>query len=357
VWAEGFVAKPPLRGCLGSIGMAVAPLDLEIRRIVTDSDLDGVVTAAILRRWWPEAEVVFGHPGELRAGLLDGQMDRNTAVCDLPRHPDCGLSIDHHQTNEPPDDDGSGSVIVWRNTPSAARIAYELVSERMDLSDLEDLLTWVDKLDGGGVTREEYLSDHPAVWLGRVIDVGEGTAMSVLESLQEGEGIKAILSGSDIASRVAERRDQRVVLTQAILERVYVDDRLSIARLEDLGMRSNGYHVTALVGDACDACVIIHGNVGAVFGEEGRYPVSASFYTNSFLHPEGGIYDLTRLATRFDPDGGGHANACGCRIQPLKDGEREARGVVDSDIEANLSAWLGIWGDRHSQNGQQVEES
>ena len=36
-------------------------LSLDIRRIVTDSDLDGVVTGAILRRWWKEAEVVFGH--------------------------------------------------------------------------------------------------------------------------------------------------------------------------------------------------------------------------------------------------------------------------------------------------------
>ena len=56
-------------------------LSLDIRRIVTDSDLDGVVTGAILRRWWPEAEVIFGHPGELRAGLLDDYMDRHTAVC------------------------------------------------------------------------------------------------------------------------------------------------------------------------------------------------------------------------------------------------------------------------------------
>ena len=39
-------------------------LSLDIRRIVTDSDLDGVVTGAILRRWWKDAEVVFGHPGE-----------------------------------------------------------------------------------------------------------------------------------------------------------------------------------------------------------------------------------------------------------------------------------------------------
>ena len=51
--------------------MVSEALSLDITRIVTDSDLDGVVTGDILRRWWPEAEIVFGHPGELRAGLLD----------------------------------------------------------------------------------------------------------------------------------------------------------------------------------------------------------------------------------------------------------------------------------------------
>ena len=62
--------------------MTMQASDLEIRRIVTDSDLDGVVTAAILRRWWTDAEVVFGHPGELRAGLFDDLIDEWTAVCD-----------------------------------------------------------------------------------------------------------------------------------------------------------------------------------------------------------------------------------------------------------------------------------
>ena len=68
-------------------------LSLDISRIVTDSDLDGVVTGAILRRWWKDAEVVFGHPGELRAGMLDDVIDRHTAVCDLPRHSQCGLIL------------------------------------------------------------------------------------------------------------------------------------------------------------------------------------------------------------------------------------------------------------------------
>ncbi len=326
--------------------MVSEALSLDIRTIVTDSDLDGVVTGAILRRWWPEAEIVFGHPGELRAGLLDDRMDRHTAVCDLPRHPRCGLSIDHHQSNAPNEQDDDGVVIVWRQAPSAARIAYELLVSDTDLSDLTDMLVWVDKLDGGGITREEFRSDHPMIWLGRLIDVESGLALHILEALQQGVSVGDILSNPQVAPALAERRRRQAEMDAVISQSIEVVDRLAIVRLEDRGLRSNGYHVTALVGDDCDACLVVHGDVGASFGEKDRYPVSASFYTNSFLHTTGGVYDLTRLATRFDSDGGGHANACGCRIQALEGGGVTHRVVTRGDIETNLKAWLEMWAER-----------
>ena len=321
------------------------PLSLDIRRIVTDSDFDGVVTGSILRRWWPDSEVVFGHPGELRAGLMDHLMDRKTAVCDLPSHPNCGLSIDHHQSNKPTGAE-NGVVSVWRATPSAARIAHDLLKSRIDLSDLDDLLVWVDKLDGGSVTRDEYLSDNPAVWLGRVIDVSEGVAMTVLEGLQRGDKIDQILKIPLISRKLRERKSEREKLTEIIAERTVVIDRIAIARLDGLGMRSNGYHVTAFAGDSCGACIVIHGDIGASFGDDTGYPVSASFYTNSFLHREGGIYDLTGLATHFDPDGGGHENACGCRIKPLDKGRVSNRSVTEEDVKENISEWLRLWSER-----------
>ncbi len=40
---------------------------IEIERIVTDGDLDGVMTAAILRRLWPDVEIVFSNPGAIRS--------------------------------------------------------------------------------------------------------------------------------------------------------------------------------------------------------------------------------------------------------------------------------------------------
>tara|TARA_B100000945_G_scaffold294808_1_gene271800 strand:+ start:12410 stop:13390 length:981 start_codon:yes stop_codon:yes gene_type:complete len=325
--------------------MMTGPSDLEIRRIVTDSDLDGVVTAAILRRWWTDAEVIFGHPGELRAGLFDEVIDEWTAVCDLPMHPRCGLSIDHHQSNRPGNYEG-GAMVVWRDSPSAARIAYDLFSEIVDLADLEGLLFWVDKLDSGSITRDEFLSDAPAIWLSRIIDSGEGTAAWVLEQLRLGRTIEGILSDSRVSELISEKERELEFLNESIRTNMRVEDRMAVVRLDGSGTRSNGYHVTAMAGDECDACMIVHGDLGASFGDSERYPVSASFYTNSFLHPNGGVFDLTALATRFDSDGGGHANACGCRIKPTEGGEVVERMVSEDDIERNILVWLKMWSQR-----------
>jgi nanoRNase/pAp phosphatase (c-di-AMP/oligoRNAs hydrolase) len=92
--------------------------------------------------------------------------------------------------------------------------------------------------------------------------------------------------------------------------------------------------------------MVIHGDTGANFDDSDNYPVSASFYTNSFIHKTGGIFDLTKLATNFDKNGGGHANACGCRIKPIDEKIVTDREVTNEDIDSNINEWLDIWSQR-----------
>ena len=66
---------------------------LDIRLIIADGDLDGLVAGAVLKTAWPDADVVFSHPAEIRSGFLDDIVDENTALCDLPFHPKCWLYI------------------------------------------------------------------------------------------------------------------------------------------------------------------------------------------------------------------------------------------------------------------------
>jgi oligoribonuclease NrnB/cAMP/cGMP phosphodiesterase (DHH superfamily) len=329
-----------------SMNIYTKALTLDIKKIITDSDLDGIVTAAILKRWWPNADVIFGHPGNLRAGMMDGLIDRNTAICDLPRHPNCGLSIDHHKSNAPKERIEENCVILWEETPSAARIAYNLLKEKIDLSDLSETMLWVDKLDGGSISIDEFKGDNKVLWLGRIIGSSNEITMKILENIENRKPINEILNLPDIRLELNERLAKQEYLNRIIKENLYIIDRLAIARLENLKIRSNGYLVTAIAGEECDACMVIHGDIGATFEEEENYPVSASFYTNSFLHKSGGIFDLTKLATNFDLDGGGHADACGCRIKSIDNKIVTNREVVREDIESNIDEWLKIWSQR-----------
>ena len=197
-------------------------LALDIDKIITDSDLDGVFTAAILKRWWPNAEVIFGHPGSLRAGMMDNVIDRKTAICDLPRHPNCGLSIDHHKSNEPFGENIDDCIILWEPTPSAARIAYNLLKNNVDLSDLTEAMNWVDKLDGGSITIEEFNGDNPILWIGRVIGANEEITMQILEKIQHRMSIEDILMLPEIKLEFEERVSKQEVLKEIIRNNTYV---------------------------------------------------------------------------------------------------------------------------------------
>jgi hypothetical protein len=323
---------------------------IEIERIVTDGDLDGVMTAAILRRLWPDVEIVFSNPGAIRSGLMDHLIDSKTAICDLPAHPAAGLIIDHHETNRISKDDGNDGfgkqIRIWRATKSAARIAFDEVGKIRGVDDLAEILEWVDMLDGGDISKEDFLAGEAMVRLGRLIDADSkpDIASTILEAFQLGKRVDEILSIPMVAQADLSAQIERKEIHRIIDENTEIIDRLAIVRFDGTGVRTNGYEVTARIGDDCDACLLLHGSVNGSLEFGSAAPLGASFYNNSFLHPKGGKADLTRLAMAIDSDGGGHRNACGCRVKAISDnGDLEEREVCDDDIQRNLQRWLEIW--------------
>jgi len=322
---------------------------MEVDKILTDGDLDGVMCGAILLRVFPKAEVIFGHPGELKSGLLDDIVDYKTIICDLPHHPNCGVSIDHHHSNRPPPGD-DGSNRIWAHSPSAARIVANLFEDLIEIGDLEEALYWTDKLDSGDLTKEEFLSQEPMIWIGRSLGHSVEFSFKVMRLFSDGLSPREVSANVAVSEVIQKLKRENEDVIRIVSERLEIVDRLAIVRMHGLGVRTNGYAVTSLVGEACDACMITHGSYGGGFGMDGDYPLSASFYTNSFLHSDGGIFDLTALAKRFDPDGGGHRDACGCRIIPRLDKSLGNDAVLEDDVEMNIREWIKIWQNRERKS-------
>ena len=144
-----------------------------------------------------------------------------------------------------------------------------------------------------------------------------------------------ILSDEDVSNHISRVAKQRKQIEDYISNNTEIIDRLAVCRLDNSGFHSNGYLVTAWAGDRADACCIIHGYQDGSLEDPRKPPLSASFYANSFLENGQDRYDLSRMATALDPSGGGHVNACGCRIQ-------------HPGLKSNLEHWLEMWTNRES---------
>ena len=326
----------------------MSPLE-SIVRVVADSDLDGLMAAAVLKASKPEIEVHFAHPALLRSGSLDHLIDRQTAICDLPFHEDCGLYLDHHLTNRPTpeqeaDFEKAGGICHWRDTPSAARAAFDLMKDELDLSHLEEVMPIVDALDSGGISLEEFMEDGPIIRLSRSLSMSEPQHMQeVMHQFASGMHLDAILESHH--SRLDDLKQERQTMADIVRNRTKIIDGLAICDLSETGYRSNGYLVTALAGPEALACCVIHGYMDGSIEDASRPALGASFYANSF-RGESNPYDLSILATLLDETGGGHANACGCRIQP-SDGSN--RKLIQGDKESNLEKWLEMWSNRNTK--------
>jgi len=323
----------------------MSPLD-NITRVVADSDLDGLMAAAVLKAAKPSIEVHFAHPALIRAGSIDHLIDRNTAICDLPFHENCGLYLDHHQTNRPTKQqqilfEQSGGICHWRDTPSAARAAFDLMKDELDLSHLEEIMPLVDDLDSGGISLSEFMEDGPLIRLSRSLSLKDKNHMQVvLNQFAEGESLDNIIASHQ--ERLSKLATEREAQTELVRKNTTIVDKLAICDLSETGSRSNGYLVTALAGSDAIACCVIHGFIDGTIDNPNRQALGASFYANSFLDEEN-PYDLSKLATLLDATGGGHANACGCRVQPA-DKSREM--LVETDKDYNLQKWLELWSKR-----------
>ena len=326
----------------------MSPLE-GITKVITDSDLDGLIAAAILKASKSDIEVYFAHPALLRAGSLDHLIDRHTALCDLPFHPSCGLYLDHHITNKPSEDEekrftAEGGICVWRDTPSAARAAYDLMKDKLDISHLEEIMPMVDALDSGGISLQDFMDDGPVIQLSRSLSISDSKHMqTVLNQFSSGMPLTEILKTHE--NRLKKLSAERKLQESFIRERTEIIDGLAVCDLSETGVRSNGYLITAMAGVEALACCVIHGYADGSIENPNRQALGASFYANSFRDQEN-PYDLSLLATLLDETGGGHANACGCRIQPA-DGSK--RDLNEFDKKYNLDKWLELWTKRNTK--------
>jgi nanoRNase/pAp phosphatase (c-di-AMP/oligoRNAs hydrolase) len=194
--------------------MPTLALDLNrTYRLVTRSDFDGLVCAALLKELGLLRDILFVHPKDVQ----DGKVELTAAdiTTNLPYRPEVALSFDHHASERLRVIGDRDNRVMVAEADSAARVVYDYLGgatrfprvspEMMEAVDRADAaqLSMDDILDPQGWILLSFLMD-PRTGLGRFRDFRISNYQLMMQLIDSclNMSIHEILASPDVAERV-----------------------------------------------------------------------------------------------------------------------------------------------------------
>lgn len=185
----------------------------EKMRLVTRSDMDGLVSAVLLRETGLVDEISFVHPKDMQDGLVE-VTDRDI-LTNIPYAEGAHLVFDHHFSEKLRNPITPDNHIIDPNAPSASRVVYDYFGgEDRFPSRWDDMLAAVDKADAAMFTLEDVLEPKGWELLSFLMDARTGLGrfhdfrisnyqlmMQLIDYCAE-HGIDEILSLPDVKERI-----------------------------------------------------------------------------------------------------------------------------------------------------------
>jgi nanoRNase/pAp phosphatase (c-di-AMP/oligoRNAs hydrolase) len=183
-------------------------------RLITRSDMDGLVCAVILRELDLIDDILFAHPKDMQDGKIE--VGFNDITTNLPYVPSVHLCFDHHASEAQRLGKQPSNHVIDPEAPSAARVVHNFFKGDPRLAVVSDeLMTAVDKVDSAGFTREDIL--HPQGWelLSFIMDARTGLGrfkdfnisnyqlmMNLIDYVRDSKSVSDILAIPDVKERV-----------------------------------------------------------------------------------------------------------------------------------------------------------
>lgn len=229
-------------------------------RLITRSDMDGLICAILLRELDMIDEIKFVHPKDMQDGLIEvGPRDITT---NLPYVPGACLVFDHHTSEIDRIGDMPDNYVSDTSAPSAARVVYKYFGGKEKFPHItEDMMAAVDKADSAAFTKDEIL--HPQGWelLSFIMDARTGLGrfrdfnisnynlmMKLIDFCREHHSIEEILQMPDVSERAELYESHKVKARAQIERRSTLHNNLVVLDLreEDIIWATNRFIVYAL---------------------------------------------------------------------------------------------------------------
>jgi nanoRNase/pAp phosphatase (c-di-AMP/oligoRNAs hydrolase) len=213
-----------------------------IYRLVTRSDFDGLVCAALLKELGVIDDILFVHPKDVQDGKVE--LSAGDITTNLPYRSEVALAFDHHSSEQLRVGDGATNRVMIADADSAARVVYDhfggaerfprVSPEMMEAVDRADAakLSMDDILNPQGWILLSYLMD-PRTGLGRFREfrISNYQLMMQLIDWCLTMSIEDILESPDVAERVALYRAHADAAAEQIRRASTVHDQVVVLDL------------------------------------------------------------------------------------------------------------------------------
>lgn len=293
-------------------------------RLITRSDMDGLVCAVLLKDMGIVDTIDFVHPKDMQDGKIE--VTANDISTNLPYVDGVYMAFDHHASEV--SRAGSGKKdnhIIDPNAASAARVVYDYFGGAERFPNVsEDMMAAVDKADAAAFTREDIMD--PTGWellsfimdsrtgLGRFHDFNISNyqlMMALIDECREKQNIAEILEMPDVKERVELYKLHQIKFKEQIERCSVVNQNVVIIDLrnEDTIWPGNRFMIYALFPQAS---VSIH----VLWGKNKQNTVLA--VGKSILNKT----SKTKIGElMLEYEGGGHDAAGTCQVSNLKANE------------------------------------
>ncbi len=289
-------------------------------RLITRSDMDGLVCGVLLKELGMIDDIMFAHPKDMQDGLIEvGPLDITT---NLPYVEGAYLVFDHHASEASRVEGQPDNHIIDINAPSAARVVYEYFGGATAFPKVsEDMMIAVDKADSADFTKEEILSSDGWVLLSFLMDARTGLGrfrdfnisnyqlmMKLIDFCRDHSDIAEILALPDVKERVDLYFEHQVKCREQIERCATVHGNLVVLdlRKEETIWAGNRFVIYALYPQ-CN--ISIH----VLWGKNKQNTV---FATGKSILDRSSKTNVGALMLEYG--GGGHHAAGTCQVPNLK---------------------------------------
>jgi nanoRNase/pAp phosphatase (c-di-AMP/oligoRNAs hydrolase) len=212
-------------------------------RLVTRSDFDGLVCAALLKELNLIDDILFVHPKDMQDGKID--ITQNDITTNLPYVADAFLAFDHH-LSETLRNEKADNHIIDPGAPSAARVVFDYYGGAEKFPNISnDMMVAVDKGDSAQFNKQEILDPRGWDLMNFLMDARTGLGrfrefrisnyqlmMQLIDKCRE-MPIDDILKLPDVQERVELYLDHQPKANEQIMRCATAHDNLVILNLQD----------------------------------------------------------------------------------------------------------------------------